>query len=154
VISGRLYVTAIVDDVEDMVATETRLAIQEKRYERQRTLMDSVFSDIPCPVMQFYYSNKDDAYLLVNCNEAAFNLFGYSDMDEFKKDINGKKKSFVADENEDFFKAVDELTAGRIEKYEAEVNFKRRDGSEKKCKDALSRIVHGDQIFIQHIITE
>ena len=154
VISGRLYVTALVEDVEDMVATETRLAIQEKRYDRQRTLMDSVFSDIPCPVMQFYYSNKDDAYLLINCNDAAFSLFGYSDMDEFKKDINGKKKSFVADENEAFFKAVEDLTAGKIEKYEADVIFKRRDGSEKKCKDRLSRIVHEDQIFIQHIITE
>jgi len=155
IISGRIYITGIIEDIDERVAMETRLSIQEKRYERQGILMDSAFSSIPCPVMQFYYSSKDDAYLLVNCNEAACRLFGFSDIDELKKEINGKKKAYIADsENGNFYKAAEDLIAGIAGDKEIEITLTAKDGCVKKVKDRMSRIVFGDQVFIQHIIIE
>ncbi|MCR5830040.1 MAG: EAL domain-containing protein [Lachnospiraceae bacterium] len=152
IISGRIYVTGIIEDIDERVAMETRLSIQEKRYERQRLLMDSVFSSIPCPVMQFYHSSKDDAYLLVNCNDAAYGLFGYNEIDEFKKDINGKKNTFISEKSKDFFDTIEDLTSGKIDHCERGMIIRKRDGSEQSVKDYLSRIVFGDQVFVQHII--
>lgn len=155
IISGRVYMTAIIEDINDKVAMETRLAIQEKRYERQQILMDAAFSAIPCPVMQFYYSDKDDAYLLVNCNEAACRLFGFENADEFRKELNGKRKAYIVEgENGGLYKVVDDLAAGRIDKYEIDITLNARDGKTRKVKDLLSRVVYGDQTFIQHIMVE
>ena len=154
VISGRIYVTAIVDDIDDMVAMETRLAIQEKRYERQRVLMGSAFSNIPCPILQFYHSEKDDAFLLVNCNEAACGLFGYPDIDEFKKEINGKKSMISSEDEKEFLSAVAAILSGEKEKEDVEVNIKKRDGSKQLVKDCVTRVVFGDQIFVQHVFSD
>ncbi|MCR4720900.1 MAG: EAL domain-containing protein [Lachnospiraceae bacterium] len=155
IISGRIYVTAIVEDIDKRVAMETRLTIQEKRYERQGLLMDAAFSNIPCPVMQFYYSGKDDAYLLVNCNEAACRLFGFVDIDEFRKELNGKKKAYIVEgENGGLYKIVEDIAAGKTDHYEINITVNSRDGKTKNVKDMLSRIVYGEQVFIQHIMVE
>ncbi|MCR5431601.1 MAG: EAL domain-containing protein [Lachnospiraceae bacterium] len=155
IISGRIYVTAIVEDIDERVAMEKRLAIQEKRYERQRLLMDAAFASIPCPVMQFYHSSKDDAYLLVNCNEAVCRLFGFDDVDELKKEINGKKKAYIEDsEDGSFYKAAEELVAGAAQEKEVEITLTSKDGTVKKVKDMMSRVVFGDQVFVQHIILD
>ncbi len=155
IISGRVYITAIIEDINDRVAIETRLAIQEKRYERQQLLMDSAFANIPCPVMQFYHSSKDDAYLLVNCNKAACKWFGFEDADEFKKEINGKKKAYIEEgEKDNYYKTVEELVSGNKESCRIEITIHAKDGTIKKANDLMTRIVYGEQVFIQHIFEE
>ena len=155
VISGRIYATAIVEDIDEKVMMETRLAIQENRYERQRVLMNAVFETIPCPVMQFYYSSKDDAYLAVNCNKAVCKLFGFANIDEFKKELNGKKKAYIVEgEDGGLYKLAEELAAGKIEKAEIDIVINSKDGTSKNVRDQLSRVMYGEQVFIQHIMLE
>lgn len=152
---GRIYATGLIMDIDDKVAIENKLKIQEKRYERQRILMTEVYSKIPCGVMQFYYSENDKIFLLVNCNDAICEMLAFENSDELRKSVNGQKSMFVPEEERGFIKIIMDVLIGNADsKRETDITMIRKDNTTVKLHDIISKVVYNEQVFIQHIFTK
>lgn len=152
---NRIYATGLLVDIDEKVAIENKLRIQEKRYDRQRVLMSAVYAQIPCGVMQFYYSDSDKVFLLVNCNEAICEMLGFDDADDLRKSVNGRKTMFAKEEENMFLRNImDVLIGPEDSKREVDITMIRKDNSTIKLHDRISKVVFNEQVFIQHIYTE